>query len=170
MKKLILVNKQDQKIGTETKIDCHLGNGKLHRAFTCVVENNKGEVILTRRSLGKPLWPTFWDLSFSSHPWDGESLEEAVIRRAKEELGISVNSPVRLFKYYYQIKWNEVFSEHEINHFLKLQYNNDFIINKNEISEYKWLKKNELKKFVKENKKEIAEWVMIAINKKLLNL
>ena len=54
---LILVDENDNPIGTEEKVKCHLPNGKLHRAFTALLFDNDGKLVLTRRSPSKMLWP-----------------------------------------------------------------------------------------------------------------
>lgn len=145
MKYLILIDKNDRRTGEVGKIEAHLGRGRRHRAFTAILRNKNGEILTTRRSLKKPLWPTFWDVSFSSHPWVGESLEEACVRRAKEELGIKIEKVKRLFKYEYHRRWSEAFSEYEINHILLVEYNGKLELNPEEISECKWLKICDLK-------------------------
>lgn len=166
MQNLILVDKNNNQIGTKGKLESHLINGTLHRAFTCILTNNKGEILLTKRSLKKPLWPTFWDLSFSSHPWDGEDLQIAVIRRAKQELGIKIEHPKLLFSYYYQAQWSELFAEHEINHlFITKIRQNKFKPNPEEISNYKWFSRFNLLNFIQNNKKEIVPWILIDFNK-----
>jgi len=47
----------DNPIGKEEKVKCHLPNGKLHRAFTALIFNNDGKLLLTKRSDSKMLWP-----------------------------------------------------------------------------------------------------------------
>ena len=58
---LILVDENDNPIGLEEKVKCHLPNGKLHRAFTALLFDNDGKLVLTRRSPSKMLWPGDWD-------------------------------------------------------------------------------------------------------------
>ena len=41
---LILVDDNDNPIGTEEKVKCHLPNGKLHRAFTVLLFNNEKKI------------------------------------------------------------------------------------------------------------------------------
>ena len=38
----ILVDEEDNILGKDTKINCHLGEGKLHRAFSILLFNNSG--------------------------------------------------------------------------------------------------------------------------------
>lgn len=164
MNNIILVNQNDEAIGETSVLDAHLGEAKLHRAYTAILKNKKGEILLTRRSLEKPLWPTYWDGSFSSHPRIGESLEQSCGRRAKEELGIDVKGFRELFSYEYHIRWNTVFSEWEINHILIAEYNSDFIKpDPDEVSEYKWLKWEQAVKFCLDKNNLISPWWVMAI-------
>ena len=48
-----------------------------------------GRVLLVHRSLSARFWPDVWDL-FGGHVDGDESLEEALRREAREELGIEV--------------------------------------------------------------------------------
>lgn len=166
---LILVNKQDKSIGSATKLNAHLGDGSLHRAFTCVVQNDQSQFLFTRRSLQKPLWPTFWDLSFSSHPVVDEDIAKSVVKRAKQELNLQITPPQFLFSQYYQAKWNEFFSEHEFNHYFLAQIKSKFIPNPNEISEATWIDSAKILDFISQNKSEIAPWVKFVL-KKLPNI
>ena len=52
---VILVDGKDNPIGKEEKVKCHLPDGKLHRAFTALIFNNEGKLLLTRRSDSKML-------------------------------------------------------------------------------------------------------------------
>jgi isopentenyldiphosphate isomerase len=54
---VILVDGNDNPIGSEEKVKCHLPNGKLHRAFTALLFDEDGRLVLTRRAKGKMLWP-----------------------------------------------------------------------------------------------------------------
>ncbi len=47
---LILVDEKDNSIGTEEKIKCHLPNGLLHRAFTALIFDKNGRLVLTKRA------------------------------------------------------------------------------------------------------------------------
>ena len=60
----------------------------LHTAL--IVHDAHGRVLVTRRALSKKTWPGVWTNSFCGHPAPGESPEEAVARRASQELGIEV--------------------------------------------------------------------------------
>ena len=86
---VILVDENDNPIGKEEKVKCHLPNGKLHRAFTALIFNKEGKLLLTRRSDSKMLWPGEWDGTVASHPREGETYTSSAERRMPEEIGIS---------------------------------------------------------------------------------
>ena len=50
---LILVDDNDNQIGTSSKTDCHLGKGLLHRAFSIFIINSKNEIFIQKRSKKK---------------------------------------------------------------------------------------------------------------------
>jgi len=87
---VVLVDDNGQEIGTAPKRSVHGTNTPLHLAFSCYVFNQRGEVLVTRRALGKKAWPGVWTNSFCGHPLPGESLANGVIRRADFELGLTL--------------------------------------------------------------------------------
>lgn len=88
---LLLVNDEDEVIGEKSKLDCHLGDGILHRAFSVFLFNAAGEVLLQKRTAEKFLWPGYWSNSVCSHPRRGETDEEAARRRIRQELGLEAS-------------------------------------------------------------------------------
>src|SRR3970282_1950123 len=110
---LILVDKDDNPIGTEEKVKCHLPNGNLHRAFTILLFNKEGKLLLTRRSQSKMLWPGDWDGTVASHPRQSETDVSSAQRRLPEEIGISCKLDY-LFKFEYHVPYKNIGSENEI--------------------------------------------------------
>ena len=81
---VILVDQNDDPIGKEDKVKCHLPNGKLHRAFTALIFNGDGKLLLTKRGDGKMLWPNYWDGTVASHPRESETYVSSAERRMPE--------------------------------------------------------------------------------------
>ncbi|HEY5667023.1 MAG TPA: isopentenyl-diphosphate Delta-isomerase [Gammaproteobacteria bacterium] len=109
---LILVDDQDQEIGSASKIECHEGSGILHRAFSIFVFNSENELLLQQRSGSKPLWPLYWSNTCCSHPRRGETMDVAVSRRLRQELGFECELTY-LYKFMYQAQFGDAGAERE---------------------------------------------------------
>ena len=110
---VILVDENDNPIGKEEKVKCHLPNGKLHRAFTALIFNNEGKLLLTKRSEGKMLWPNDWDGTVASHPRESETYASSAERRMPEEIGISCKMNY-VNKFEYHVPYKNVGSENKV--------------------------------------------------------
>jgi len=164
MEHVVLVNEDDKEIGLSEKIQAHLGNGFLHRAFACFVINKKGELLIQKRSREKMLWPLYWDNTCSSHPIKDESYEEAGARRLSEELGFTCQLK-NVDKFTYQVNFNDVGAENEICAILTGNYDGELKPNPTEIAEYKWISLLELKKDIEKNAHEYTPWFLIAFER-----
>jgi isopentenyl-diphosphate delta-isomerase len=110
---LILVDEADREVGHLSKSECHDGQGVLHRAFSLLIFNGEGELLLQQRAATKRLWPLYWSNSCCSHPRRAESMETAIHRRLHEELGL--RCPLQfLFKFQYQAQFETAGSEQEL--------------------------------------------------------
>jgi isopentenyl-diphosphate Delta-isomerase len=110
---LILVDEADREVGYLSKVKCHDGQGVLHRAFSLLIFNDEGELLLQQRAPAKRLWPRYWSNSCCSHPRRAESMETAIHRRLYEELGL--RCPLQfLFKFQYQAQFESAGSEQEL--------------------------------------------------------
>lgn len=164
-KKLLLVNKKDKVIGTETKEKCHDGKGILHRAFSILILNSKNQVLLSKRSKFKRLWPLYWDNTCSSHLLKGEGYESAGKKRLKEEFGF--NNPLKLIdKFQYQAPYKNVGSENELCALLIGEYDEEKIKpDKREIAGWKWMDFSQLQKDMKKNPKKYTPWFKIGVKR-----
>ena len=110
--KVVLVDEQDNETGSCEKVYCHLGDGKLHRAFSVFLFNPEGKVLIQQRNENKMLWGGYWANSCCSHPRIGESTPDAAHRRIKEELGVECELKY-LYKFVYHAKFGGIGSEYE---------------------------------------------------------
>jgi isopentenyl-diphosphate Delta-isomerase len=110
---LILVDEADRRLGRLSKTLCHEGRGVLHRAFSLLIFNDRGELLVQQRAPSKRLWPLYWSNSCCSHPRRAETMESATRRRLREELGLQC--PLQfLYKFEYQAQFDEAGAEHEL--------------------------------------------------------
>ncbi len=88
---VIAVDENDEEQGMVNRLEAHTGDGIRHRAFTALVFDGDGNVLLAQRAPNKRLWDSCWDGTVASHPVEGQSQVEATRQRLEEELGITPN-------------------------------------------------------------------------------
>jgi len=86
---VIAVDADDSRTGLVNRLDAHTGDGIRHRAFTCLVFDGDGHILLGQRAPEKRLWDTHWDGTVASHPVEGQSQLAATRERLDDELGIT---------------------------------------------------------------------------------
>jgi len=161
---VILVDQNDNPIGKEEKVKCHLPNGKLHRAFSALIFNGEGKLLLTKRSESKMLWPNEWDGTVASHPRESETYVSSAERRMPEEIGISCKMNY-VNKFEYHVPYKDIGSENEICGTLigTIDSFDESSMIKDEISETKWIKPDELKNELEQNRDVYCPWMVIAL-------
>ena len=86
---LEVVTEKGEIIKTLPRSEIHGSPSLMHRVVHVLVFNNKGDILLQKRSMSKDVAPGKWDTSVGGHVNSGETPEEAVKREMEEELGIS---------------------------------------------------------------------------------
>lgn len=89
---LDLVDENDQVIGTIWKSEAHTDSSKIHREVAIAIFNQKGEVLIQRRSMNKTNDPGSWKITAAGHVGAGENPKIAVEREVLEELGFKVDA------------------------------------------------------------------------------
>ncbi|WP_018656742.1 isopentenyl-diphosphate Delta-isomerase [Actinomadura flavalba] len=92
VEEIVLLNAADEAIGTAPKVASHHAETPYHLAFSSYVVDPRGQVLITRRALAKRTFPGVWTGSCCGHPGPGEGLRDAVERRLRDELGVSVDT------------------------------------------------------------------------------
>jgi isopentenyl-diphosphate delta-isomerase len=160
----VLVDENDNEIGIEEKIKAHENGGKLHRAFSIFVFNSRGELLLQKRAETKYHAPGLWTNTCCSHPRPGESLEDAVHRRLKEEMGFDCELK-RVFHVIYKADVGNGLTEWEFDHVFIGKFDGEPKPNPEEASDWKWVSLEEVERDVKEHPEKYTPWFRIILPK-----
>lgn len=157
---LVLVDRFDQEIGFLDKASAHQGHGLLHRAFSLLVFNGKGELLLQQRAAGKRLWPGFWSNTCCSHPRRGETLDVAIERRLGQELGMRCSLQF-LFKFQYQAQFDTEGAENELCWVYAGRSDEVPTLNRNEVSALRYIAPDALDRELAQQPHLFTPWFKI---------
>lgn len=83
-----LVDEAGEAVGEDTVEAAHRPPGKLHRAFSVLLVDPAGRILLQQRAAVKTRFPLRWANACCGHPAPGQALHDAANRRLGEELGV----------------------------------------------------------------------------------
>ena len=160
---VILVNEENEQIGTMPKMEAH-EKALLHRAFSVLIVNDKGETMLQQRAAEKYHSPLLWTNTCCSHQRVGESNIMAGKRRLQEEMGF-VTELTELFSFIYKAPFDNGLTEHELDHVMIGKFNDDPKINKEEVESWKWMPLDDIQKDIVSNPMHYTEWFKIIFDR-----
>ena len=160
---VILVNEYDEQIGLMPKMEAH-EKAVLHRAFSVFVFNTKNELMLQQRAAHKYHSPLLWTNTCCSHQRDGESNIEAGTRRLKEEMGFTTDLK-ETTSFIYKAPFDNGLTEHELDHIMLGYYENEPIINKQEVEDWKWMPLEDVKHDINVHQEQYTAWFKIIFEK-----
>ena len=156
---VILVNEKDQEIGSMPKLEAHQ-KAVLHRAFSVFIFNSENELMLQQRASNKYHSPNLWTNTCCSHQRSGESNIQAGTRRLYEEMGFTT-SLKEITSFIYKAPFDNGLTEHELDHIMVGYYNEDPVINSDEVEDWKWMKIEDVKKDISLNPDLYTAWFKI---------
>ncbi len=92
-----LVDRNGTPTGQATRAACHGDPRLIHLVVHLHVFDAAGRLYLQKRASTKDTNPGLWDTSIGGHVMGGEPVEEALLREAREELGIDAATAVFLY-------------------------------------------------------------------------
>lgn len=156
MEEVILVNERDEPVGTMEKIRAHR-EGLLHRAFSIIVLDDKGRILIQRRADEKYHSPGKWSNTCCSHPRPGELINRALSRKLQQEMGFECEL-VKIFEFIYRAELERGMIEHEYDHVYLGRYNGEVQPNSREVSEYRYLTIEELNEEIRHSPENYTPW------------
>ncbi|WP_298897477.1 isopentenyl-diphosphate Delta-isomerase [uncultured Psychroserpens sp.] len=160
---VILVNENDEQIGTMPKLEAH-EKAVLHRAFSVFIFNDDNELMLQQRAKHKYHSPLLWTNTCCSHQRVGETNIEAGKRRLMEEMGFVVDLKETI-SFIYKASFDNGLTEHELDHVMVGHYNDEPIINSEEVEAWKWIPLEAVKVDIELNPDQYTEWFKIIFDK-----
>lgn len=142
----IVVDRQDNILGYKTRRECHQDPSLIHRTVGVLIFNDKGQLLLQKRSVTKDMEAGLWCVSASGHVMKDQTDEAAAHRELQEELGI--DTPLTFFKKF--IIQNDRETERAV--LYKGQSNGPFMPNPQEVSDIKFFDPREIKLFAASRK------------------
>lgn len=139
-----IVNTDGRIIGQAPRSICHNGKSMLlHPVVHLHLFNSSGKLYLQKRAMTKDIQPVKWDTSVGGHIGIGETVEEALVREAKEELGFEDFIPRFLKRYV----WESPHERELVNSFSATS-NKVPVISKEEIEEGRYWSLDEIKRAI----------------------
>jgi isopentenyl-diphosphate delta-isomerase len=163
MEQVVLVNEQDQELGTMEKMEAHR-LGVLHRAFSVFIFNEQGQMLLQQRALHKYHSGGLWTNACCSHPRPGEKVNKAASRRLNEELGF--DTPLKpIFDFVYKATFENGLTEHEFDHVYFGNYDGKIFPDPNEVMNVEFENMESIAADLRGNPKKFTAWFQLAFDR-----
>jgi isopentenyl-diphosphate Delta-isomerase len=143
---VVLVDENDNEIGYLDKLEAHQ-KGVLHRAFSVLIFNSNGELLLQKRAAGKYHSAGLWTNACCSHPMPNEPADAAAQRRLREEMGLTCETNF-LYKFLYRTSLDNNLIEHELDYVFTGTCDQQPVIDPHEVAEWKFISLDDLQKDV----------------------
>jgi isopentenyldiphosphate isomerase len=141
-----LVDELGKVIGQATRSECHNGSKILHPVVHLHVFSSQGNLLLQKRTMNKDIQPGKWDTSVGGHINFCESVEVALYREVREELGMENFIPEFLQSYVFE---SDI--EKELVYAYKTVYDGPFKFEKKEIDQIRFWSISEIKNNLKKS-------------------
>lgn len=138
-----LVDSTGAPVGHATVDAAHRTPGHLHRAFSVMLVDDGGRLLLQQRAAAKTRFAMRWANACCGHPQPGEPVAEAAARRLTEELGVVATAPLtEVGVYVYRARDpHSARVEHEYDHVLvaRAPAAVRFAVDPDEVTAVRWL-------------------------------
>lgn len=159
---VILVDENDNETGYLDKLEAHQ-KGVLHRAFSILIFNSAGELLLQKRADTKYHSAGLWTNTCCSHPKPKEQMTDAVRRRLKEEMGISCDTNFA-YKFLYRAALDQGLIEHELDYVFIGTCDDQPVINAQEVSAWQFVSLADIRKDLIKNPTAYTFWFKEILN------
>ena len=160
---VVRVDGQDRDLGPCDKLAAHQHPGVLHRAFSVLLFDPAGRLLLQRRASSKYHFRSRWSNSCCSHPRPGEDVVQAGQRRVREELGLDVELSLRTSFEYRAVDPDSGLVEHELDHVLVGRTADLPRPDPAEVDDVRWVDPARLARELEREPEEFTPWLALAL-------
>lgn len=153
---IVLIDENDKPIGSAEKLWVHQ-YGVLHRAFSILIYNSKGQMLLQQRALSKYHSGGLWSNTCCGHPQPDSSIEDEAHKRLIFEMGFDCKLSFD-FKFKYKATLPNGLIEHELDYVYSGIYDGKIQPNKDEVESYEWYDLKKLKHDIIQNVQNYTYW------------
>jgi isopentenyl-diphosphate delta-isomerase len=157
-----LVNDVGDPIGSTTVEAAHLAPGQLHRAFSVILTDPSGRVLLQRRAATKTRFAGRWANACCGHPEPGMGVQDAAAQRMVEELGTPPVPLDQIGVHLYRASDTATDRvEHEFDHVLLGSVPTDLILlpDPDEVEAVRWAAPDDLRRALNDDPDSYAPWL-----------
>lgn len=155
------MDEHDAELGTMEKLEAHQ-KGMLHRAFSILLFNSRGELLLQQRSLNKYHSGGLWTNTCCSHPLPNEDLQLATKRKLLQEMGIDL-PPTFAFKFIYKAALENELIEHECDHVFIGRFDGEPSLNPEEAMNWRFENLASLTNSIRERPELFSSWFKLIL-------
>ena len=168
---LIGVTVDDEVTGKVSKYQAHIEPGVLHRAFSVLLFNTAGELLIQKRAAEKITFSGYWANTCCSHPLynkaelelaNSAGVKRAAIRKLAQELGIenqlSVDDFTAMTRLHYRAESDAGWVEEELDHILIAKACVTLNLNPNEVETVRWVSRDDLAELLRNQEACVAPW------------
>ena len=157
-----VVDQMGEAVGVQTVCEAHQPPGQLHRAFSVILTDHRGRILLQRRSARKTRFASRWANACCGHPTPGQDVAAAAHVRLLEEIGLGPIALTEAGIYVYCASdplSNRV--EFEYDHVLigKMSAEHPLEPDPNEVADLRWVDRRQLAAALTGNPKSYAPWL-----------
>ena len=157
---LDIVNEKDEIIGRASYEKIH-SKKLLHRVVSAFLINDAGDVLLQLRSKDKSAYPSHWSFSMGGHVRHGETYAKALLREAKEEVGVALGQERIIYK------GKSIFIEHSgakvIHELHEIFYDGPIEETTEEVAAVQFISWQDLRLLIDENKEKLHPQMVQAL-------
>lgn len=155
-----LVDANGTAVGACEVAEAHTPPGRLHRAFSVLLFDGSGRVLMHRRALDKSRFPGVWTNTCCSHPAPGADLIDSARQRLEEELGLRVDELREMGRFVYRADDHASdVVEHEYDHVLVGECDADPTPDPSEIHSWRWMAPGEVREALRRHPERHSPWL-----------